>query len=47
MALLLARMLTGSGAYDPNAALQPCQSWLDSGHFDCGMTIPIGLRGGF
>lgn len=45
MALLLARMLTERGAYDPNAALQAYQFWLDSEPFDCGMTISAGLRG--
>lgn len=46
MALLLARMLTERGAYDPNAALQAYQFWLDSDPFDCGMTISAGLRRG-
>ena len=45
MALLLARMLTELGAYDPDAALQAYQFWLDSDPFDCGMTISAGLRG--
>jgi len=45
MALLLARMLTERGAYDPDAALQTYQFWLDSDPFDCGMTIATGLRG--
>ena len=45
MALLLVRMLTERGAYDPNAALQAYQFWLDSDPFDCGMTISAGLRG--
>jgi ADP-ribosylglycohydrolase len=45
MALLLARMLTERGSYDADAALQAYQFWLDSGPFDCGMTIATGLRG--
>ena len=45
MALLLARMLTERGDYDPNAALQAYQFWLNSDPFDCGMTISAGLRG--
>lgn len=45
MALLLARMLTDRGAYHPAVALQAYQFWLDSGPFDCGMTISAGLRG--
>jgi ADP-ribosylglycohydrolase len=45
MALLLARMLTERGAYDPDAALQTYQFWLDSDPFDCGTTVSAGLRG--
>ncbi|AKH19903.1 ADP-ribosylglycohydrolase family protein [Sedimenticola thiotaurini] len=45
MALLLARMLTERGTYDPDAALQAYQFWLDSNPFDCGLTISDGLRG--
>ena len=45
MALLLARMLTERGDYDPDAALQAYQFWLDSDPFDCGMTISAGLGG--
>lgn len=45
MALLLARMLTERGTYDPDAALQAYQFWLNSDPFDCGMTISAGLRG--
>ena len=45
MALLLARMLTERGGYDPDAALQTYQFWLDSDPFDCGMTIATSLRG--
>ena len=44
MALLLARMLTERGGYDPDAALQAYQFWLNSDPFDCGMTISAGLR---
>lgn len=45
MALLLARMLVEGGTYDPDAALQVYQYWLDSDPFDCGMTISAGLQG--
>jgi len=45
MALLLAWMLAEGGTYDPDATLQVYQSWFDSEPFDCGMTIPTGLRG--
>ena len=45
MAQLLARMLTERGAYDPDAALQAYQFWLESYPYDCGMTIATGLRG--
>ena len=45
MALLLARMLTERRAYDSDAALEAYKFWLDSGPFDCGVTIATGLRG--
>ena len=45
MALLLARMLVDQGRYDPKEARQAYLFWLDSGPFDCGMTISSGLRG--
>lgn len=45
MALLLARMLFARGVYEPEAALQAYQYWLDSDPFDCGGTISAGLRG--
>ncbi len=45
LALLLARMLIEHGAYDAEAALRVYQYWLDSGPFDCGMTVASGLRG--
>jgi len=45
MALVLARMLIAKGAYDPEAALQVYQFWLNSDPFDCGMTVSTGLRG--
>ncbi len=45
MALLLARMLVERGTYDPNAARDAYIYWLDSGPFDCGMTVSSGLRG--
>jgi ADP-ribosylglycohydrolase len=45
MALLLARMLTERGTYDPDAALHAYQFWLNSHPFDCGVTIAAGLRG--
>lgn len=44
MALLLARMLIERGDYDPDAALQTYQFWLNSDPFDCGMTISASLR---
>lgn len=46
MALLLGHlsMLTGRVVYDPDAALQAYQFWLDSDPFDCGVTIATGLR---
>jgi hypothetical protein len=45
MALLLARMLADHGRYDPAKARKAYEFWLDSGPFDCGMTISSGLRG--
>jgi ADP-ribosyl-[dinitrogen reductase] hydrolase len=45
MALLLARMLAERGAYDADAAREAYVFWLNSGPFDCGMTISSGLRG--
>jgi len=45
MSLLLARILTERGAYDPDAALQAYQFWLDFDPFDCGMTITAALLG--
>lgn len=45
MALLLARMLADQGRYDPEEARKAYVFWLDSGPFDCGMTVSSGLRG--
>ena len=45
MALLLARMLADQGRYDPEEARKAYMFWLDSGPFDCGMTVAGGLRG--
>jgi ADP-ribosylglycohydrolase len=45
MALLLARMLVRKGAYDPAEARAEYVFWLNSGPFDCGMTISSALRG--
>ncbi|MDO5538142.1 MAG: ADP-ribosylglycohydrolase family protein [Desulfovibrionaceae bacterium] len=45
MALLLARMLVGEGAYSAASALDAYRFWLNSGPFDCGNTIAGGLRG--
>ena len=45
MALLLARMLADQGRYDPDEARKTYVFWLDSGPFDCGMTVFSGLRG--
>ena len=45
MALLLARMLADQGRYDPDEARNAYMFWLDSGPFDCGMTVAGGLRG--
>ncbi len=45
MALSLARMLADQGRYDPEEARKAYIFWLDSGPFDCGMTVSGGLRG--
>jgi ADP-ribosylglycohydrolase len=45
MALSLARMLTKHGGYDPVQARKAYIAWLDSGPFDCGMTVAGALRG--
>lgn len=45
MALLLARMLVEKKTYDANAARKAYVYWLNSGPFDCGMTISAGLSG--
>ena len=45
MALLLARMLAEHGRYDSEEARKAYVFWLNSGPFDCGMTISSGLRG--
>ncbi|NLF19066.1 MAG: ADP-ribosylglycohydrolase family protein [Lentisphaerae bacterium] len=45
MALLLARLLVERGSYDTAAALAAYRFWIDSGPFDCGMTIAGSLRG--
>ena len=45
MALLLARMLAEQRRYDPGEARKAYLFWLNSGPFDCGMTISRGLRG--
>ena len=45
MALLLARMLADQGRYDPEEARKAYMFWLESGPFDCGMTVAGGLRG--
>ncbi|MBA2665241.1 MAG: ADP-ribosylglycohydrolase family protein [Bradymonadaceae bacterium] len=45
MALLLARLLVERGSYDPKLAFDAYVFWLDSGPFDCGMTISAALRG--
>ncbi len=45
MALSLARMLSERGKYDPAEARKAYIFWLDSGPFDCGMTVAGGLRG--
>jgi len=45
MALLLARMLADRERYDPEEARKAYVFWLESGPFDCGMTVARGLRG--
>ena len=45
MALLLARMLVDQRKYDQEEARKAYVYWLDSGPFDCGMTVSSGLRG--
>ncbi len=45
MALSLARMLAGQRKYDPEEARKAYIFWLDSGPFDCGMTVSSSLRG--
>lgn len=45
MALLLSRVLADQGKYDPEEARKTYVFWLDSGPFDCGMTVSSGLRG--
>ena len=44
MALLLARMLVNRGRYDPEEARKAYLFWLDSGPFDCGLTVSSGLQ---
>jgi len=45
MALLLARMLVDQRKHDQEEARKAYVYWLDSGPFDCGMTVSRGLRG--
>lgn len=45
MALMLARMLSEKGVYDPDDALEGYRYWYSSNPFDCGMTISDGLSG--
>lgn len=45
MALMLARSLGELGRYDREAARQAYLFWLNSGPFDCGMTVASGLQG--
>jgi ADP-ribosyl-[dinitrogen reductase] hydrolase len=45
MALMLARLLLKQGRYDADEARRAYIYWLDSGPFDCGMTVASGLRG--
>ncbi|KGK40928.1 ribosylglycohydrolase [Nitrincola sp. A-D6] len=45
MALDLARMLVKLGRYDDVEAYNAYQGWIDSGPFDCGLTISDGLKG--
>lgn len=46
LALLLARSLVERGAYEREDVLARYRRWLDSGPFDCGVTIREALRGG-
>lgn len=45
MALLLARMLVEHGTYSSEKALKAYRFWIESGPFDCGATISVGLGG--
>jgi hypothetical protein len=45
MALALARMLVEKEKYDAGEARKAYVFWLESGPFDCGMTVAGGLRG--
>lgn len=45
MALMLARVLADQRRYDREEAKQAYIFWLESGPFDCGMTVASGLRG--
>ena len=45
MALMLARSLVEERRYIREAAREAYVGWLDSGPFDCGMTVAAGLRG--
>ncbi|MFZ4616077.1 MAG: ADP-ribosylglycohydrolase family protein [Rectinemataceae bacterium] len=45
MALLLARSLIELGTYDAPAVRERYVYWLESGPFDCGLTISAALRG--
>jgi ADP-ribosylglycohydrolase/fructose-1,6-bisphosphatase/inositol monophosphatase family enzyme len=47
MALLLARSLIEHGAYEPDPVRHAYVYWLESGPFDCGITIGNALRGGY
>lgn len=46
LAMLLARSLVERGAYEREDVLERYRWWLDSGPFDCGVTIREALRGG-
>ena len=45
MALLLARSLAEHQSYDPERVREQYVYWMDSGPFDCGMTIAAALTG--
>jgi ADP-ribosylglycohydrolase len=45
MVLALISSLLSSGRYDPEAARTAYLAWLNSGPFDCGVTIAQGLNG--